>query len=148
MNTTQFDSLGNRLKYSMLAALFFSPAVTAQSYECMLVQSRPVKESLSQEDIHARNIAVDEVIVEGTNFGSNPRVYFGTEARPAEILSVDRNNGLDSITLKLPQSTTYGTYKLIVQNTTGPFFENDGFWNPIFCFGSVTVRVKIKRIGS
>ncbi|MGH8498927.1 MAG: hypothetical protein ACRERV_09005 [Methylococcales bacterium] len=148
MKTKQFDYLGCILKFSVLAALVCSSTASAKPYECMLVQSRFLHESIKKEDLEGRSFPVDEVIIEGVNFGSNPKVYFGSERKRAEVLSVRWNNNLDSITLKLPDGTVAGTYKLIVQNRTGPFFENDGGLNPIFCFGSIKIGVVIKRNGS
>ena len=105
----------------------------------MIVQARLVDKYVSSEDTARGRFPSGAVVLEGMNFGTDPKVYFGSESALAKIMSVGRSNNLDSITLKLPEGTRPGTYKLIIQNTTGPFLDDDGKTNPIFCFGSVTV---------
>ncbi|MCI0654959.1 MAG: hypothetical protein L0Y39_10840 [Methylococcaceae bacterium] len=148
MKIEQFNYLSSILKFSALAALVCSSTANAQPYECMHVQARPVKESFKEEELKGGTFPVDEVIIDGVNFGSNPKVYFGARLEPVEVLSVGRNNNLDSITLKLPAGTVAGTYKLIIQNRTGPFLDNDGGLNPIFCFGSVRIGIVMERSSS
>lgn len=135
-------------KASLLGAVAFSATATAEQYECMLIRARPVTTHVKEEVALRGDYSVGEVIIEGNNFGSNPVVYFGPNKELAHIINVASDNTLDSITLKFPEGTPPGTYKLIIQNTTGPFRDNDGILNPIFCFGSVTVGILPKEPGS
>ena len=139
MKIKHFDYLRMTMKFSVLGTLLYISTAAAQDYECMLVQARLVNKYISSEDAARGQFPSGAVVLEGMNFGSDPNVYFGSKSAPAEIMSVGRSNNLDSMTLKLPEGTRPGTYKLIIQNTTGPFLDNDGKTNPIFCFGSVTV---------
>lgn len=135
-------------KSCVLAVLVYSSTTFAQDYECMLIQANPVDRYITTQEAEQGVFSVGEVILEGTNFGTNPKVYFGTDSKPAEIASLGHNNNLDSITLKLPPGTGIGTYKLILQNTSGPFLDNNGEVNPIFCFGSVTIGIVKEHSGS
>lgn len=105
----------------------------------MLVQARLVESTRGDQQRNKNEFPVGEVVLEGVNFGANPTVYFGKTTEPATLTEIGRSNTLDSVTLKLPQGTPAGTYKLVIQNTTGPFFDDDGEVNPIFCFGSVSI---------
>lgn len=145
MNTKRYNDRSKILPFAALAALFTATMANAQSYECKLVQARTVHQYIPLKELEGGPVSVDEVIIEGANFGSNPRIYLGTPQEVAKVLNIGRNNDLDAITLKLPENAGAGTYKLIVQNTTGPFLDNDGKRNPIFCFGSVTVGTVIER---
>jgi hypothetical protein len=148
MTTNQFDGLGVRLSVCVLGLLAYSAGAAAADYECMLVQARPIEKYITDEEAHRGAFPVSEVVIEGINFGTDPIVYFGDDQRRADVTSVSRNNGLDSMTLKLPPGTRSGTYKVIVQNTTGPFLDNDGKVNPIFCFGSFTIQIVSQPLGS
>ncbi|MGH8549665.1 MAG: hypothetical protein ACRERU_13900 [Methylococcales bacterium] len=148
MRIKRFNYLRMILNSSMAGALIYSSSAVAENYECMLVQARPVNTYVKDEDAKQDAFPIGGVVLEGTNFGTNPTVYFGASREPARIENIARNNNLDSITLKLPEGTQPGTYKLIIQNTTGPFLENNGSVNPIFCFGSVTVGFGGRDSGS
>ncbi|MCI0653575.1 MAG: hypothetical protein L0Y38_01995 [Methylococcaceae bacterium] len=148
MTKKQFADFRMILNCSVLGAMLYSSAAIAEKYECLLVQARPVNTYVEEEAAQQGAFPVGGVVLEGNNFGTNPTVYFGTNQQPARIESITRNNDLDSITLKLPEGTGPGTYKLIIQNTTGPFLDNNGSVNPIFCFGSVTVGFGSRDSGS
>ncbi|MCI0668070.1 MAG: hypothetical protein L0Y43_08460 [Methylococcaceae bacterium] len=132
----------------VLAMLVCSSTAFAQDYECMLIQAKPVDRYITTQEAEQGAFPVGQVVLEGTNFGTNPKVYFGADSRPTDIVSLGHNNNLDSITLQLPAGTGIGTYKLIIQNTSGPFLDNNGKVNPIFCFGSVTIGIVKEYSGS
>jgi hypothetical protein len=148
MTRERFKTSGAILTSIIAGALIYSSTAIAENYECMLVQARLLTNQVKESEVKQGAFPVGEVVLEGTNFGTNPTVYFGANREPAQIVSIARNNNLDSITLKLPEGTGPGTYKLIIQNTTGPFLDNNGGVNPIFCFGSVTVGFGGRDSGS
>lgn len=84
-----------------------------------------------------------QIVIEGQNFGSSPVVYFGSGMQPVSVAGVSQEGGVDAVTVDLPAGTQMGTYKIAVKNTTGPFLDNNPEVNPIFCFGSVTLNVKL-----
>ena len=83
-----------------------------------------------------------QIIIEGMNFGSQPKVYLGTDTTPVDVVKVAKNNALDSVTINLPVGSEFGKYSIAIENTTGPFYKNNREINPIFCFGSIDFRVK------
>ena len=141
MNKAKFDYMGTILKSTLLGAMVYSSTAIAENYECMLVNVSPLNSSVTADEANRGAFPGGELVLEGVNFGSNPKVYFGSGREVVEVVKQSRNNNFDSITLKLPAGTGTGTYKLIIQNRSGPFLDNNGERNPIFCFGSVTIGV-------
>ncbi|MGR9109094.1 MAG: hypothetical protein ACU843_19450 [Gammaproteobacteria bacterium] len=139
MNKTQFDYVGMILKSTLLGAIVYSSTAIAENYECMLVNGSPLNSSITAGDAKRGAFPDGKLVLEGVNFGTNPKVYFGSGREVVEVVDQSRNNNFDSITLQLPVGTGTGTYKLIIQNRSGPFLDNNGERNPIFCFGSVTI---------
>ncbi|MGH8475176.1 MAG: hypothetical protein ACRERV_05470 [Methylococcales bacterium] len=137
--------MGLILKSTLLGAMVYASTAIAENYECMLVNASPLNKSITADDARRGAIPGGEVVIEGVNFGSNPKVYVGSGREVAQIVNQGHNNNLDSITLKLPAGSGAGTYKLIMQNRSGPFLDNDGERNPLFCFGSVTVGIVTER---
>ncbi|MGR9107966.1 MAG: hypothetical protein ACU843_13640 [Gammaproteobacteria bacterium] len=127
---------------SSLIAVLVHPAVAlADDYECQILEARPVNKFITEEAVRRGDIAVRELVIEGINFGGHPKVWFGANQEIAQIVSIVPKGQLDAITLKLPAGISAGTYKLMMQNTDGPFRDDDGQTNPIFCFGSVTIGI-------
>ncbi len=110
-------------------------------YQCMIIQSKIIGSWISGS-VPPSDDQPRQVIIEGTNFGDRPQVYFGQDTRPIGVVEVGNNNSLDTVTINLPAGIEFSKHSIAIENTTGPFYENNREINPIFCFGSIDFRVK------
>ncbi len=131
----------------VVVSWFLSTSVVAEevgadnTFDCMIVQSKIVGSSSIEANSQLGD-SVRTILIEGINFGLRPLIYFGNRSISVPVMQVGKNNTLDTMTVELPVGTQFGTYSIAIENTTGPFYENNRAINPIFCFGSVDVRLK------
>lgn len=141
-----------QMRFLWICALIFSGFIStkalaedvnqAQQFQCLIVTSKIVGSWISGSAPSSGD-QPRQVIIEGMNFGDRPNVYFGKETIPVDVVQVGKNNALDTVTINLPATNEIGKYSIAIENTTGPFFENNPEINPIFCFGSIDFRVKV-----